>query len=94
MGQVFALEQDADAEPFGEAMALGDGRGAPAVVAKEGFVLLVKGGVGPRGAEGGLQLLARGDQRLGKEASPELAEPAVGARLCERGHQLPASSQS
>ena len=86
MGQVLALEQHTDAEALGQPATFGDGGRTPAVVTQQALVLGVERTIGPCGVEGSLELLAGRYQRLGKEPAPELAEPAVGARLCERRH--------
>ena len=65
-------------------LALGERRRPAGVVAQQVVELGAEGGVGPRVAERGLELLARGDERLGDEATAELAEPSVGVRLAHQ----------
>ena len=51
VGEVLALEQHPDPEALRQAVAFGDRRGPPAVVAQDGVELGVEGGIGPGGAE-------------------------------------------
>ena len=77
MVEVLALEQQAQAEPVAEVVALGQRRRPAGVVAQEGVELGAEARVGPRLAEGRLQLLAGGHQRLGHEPPAEVAEAAL-----------------
>ena len=60
-----------------EVGALGEQRGPAGVVAQQPVVLAPEPRVGPRLAEGGLELLAGRDERLGHEQAAEAAEPAA-----------------
>ena len=74
--EVLALQQQPHAQLTAEVVALGDDRRAPGVVAQDVVELPAEDRVGPRLAEGRLQLLARRHERLGHEAPAELAEAA------------------
>ena len=85
--QVLALQQQPDAEAGPEVLALGERRRAACVIAQQVVELGAERRVGPRIAERGLELLARGDESLGDEAPAELAEPTLGVRVPhERRH--------
>ena len=76
VGQVLALEEQLDPQLGGEPLAPGDRRRPTPVVLEGLFELRPEPGVGPRPAEGLLELEARRHQRLGDEATAEPAEPA------------------
>ena len=93
--QVFALEQQAQAELLGQAVAFGERRRPAGVVAQQAVELGAELGVAPRRAERALQLAARGDERLGHEPSTEPAEAAFGGGLPHDGRgQYSSSCQS
>ena len=75
--EVLALEQQAQAELVGEALAHGDRAGAAGVVAQQAVEAAAELGVGPGVAELALDLLAGADERLGDELAAEAPEPAV-----------------
>src|SRR5207248_10183347 len=81
MGEVLALEQDPDAQAVRQAPAFGARRGAAGIVAQEPGVLASEPRVAPSRTERRLELLARRDQRLGNETTPELTEAARRAGL-------------
>ena len=81
-------------KPLGEARALGHRRGTAAVVAQEAVEPGTEGGVGPGVVELLLELEAGRHQRLGDEATAELAEPAVGSRLAHEALVAHPSLQS
>ncbi len=82
--QVLALEQDPYAQLLGEPRALGDRRRAPPVVGQQVVELEVERRIGPRLLEGLLEIEAGRHQRLGNEASAEVAETPVGTRLAHQ----------
>ncbi len=91
--QVLALEEHPHAQPLGEPRALGDRRGAPAVVGQQVVELLVEGGIGPGLLEGLLEIEAGRHQGLGDEPSAEVTEAPVGTGLAHQTRHY-ASRQS
>ena len=77
--EVLPLEEDPAPELGTEPLALGEDRRPAGVVAEQVVELAAERRVGPRLAEGDLELLARGHQRLGDVAAAEPAEATVGA---------------
>src|SRR5690606_2020769 len=97
--EVLALEEHLHAQLLGEPRALGERRGTARVVGEQLVELGTERRIGPRLGERNLELLARGNERLGDEPPTELAEAAVGSGrahqgivLCRIGHS--SSSQS
>jgi hypothetical protein len=76
VGQVLPLEQDPHSQALGESMALRHRRGPAGVPAQQAVVLRPEGGVAPRRAEGGVELLAGRHQGLGEVAAAELTKAA------------------
>ncbi len=83
--EVLALEQDAHAELLGQAVALGERRGRPGVVAQQAVELGAEDRVGPGVAERGVELDAGGHEGLGDEPAAEPAEAAGGVGVVHEG---------
>ena len=78
-------------ELLAEPVALGERRGSTGVVAEQVVELGAERRVRPGGAERPIELLARGDERLGHEHAAEVAEPTVGCRLAHGRRRCTAS---
>ena len=76
VGQVLPLQQHPDAEPAGEPVALGHGRGPAGVAGEQAGELGPEVVRRPGPAEGLLQFHERRDERLGDVAAAELTEAA------------------
>ena len=87
--EVLPLEQQPQAELGREATALVEQRRPAGVGAQQLVQLGPEGGVGPRLAEGLVQRLAGGDERLGHELATEAAEASTVGR---RAHDLESTS--
>ena len=85
VGQVFALEEQPDAELLGQPTALGDRRGPSAVVPEDAVELGSERRVCPCITKGRLEFDARRNQRFGHIASSELAEAACRPRVAHEG---------
>ena len=84
VSQVLPLEEDADAQPVGQAPALGDRSGPPPVVPQEIHVVGPEHWVGPRFGERGFQLHAGRHQGLREVPPAEVAEAAPGGGVAHQ----------
>jgi hypothetical protein len=84
VGEVLPLEEHPHAELFRQSRALGDGGRPPRVRLQQRRVLTAERVVVPRGAEFGLELVERADERLRHEAAAEVAEAAEAGRFGAR----------